>query len=461
MNQGRASLNPVEVIGGKYRVVSLLGRGGMGEVYECENTWTRRRVALKLLKPADEEGGADSLRRFAREAQAAAQLQHPNIVDVLDMGQDEALNRPFIVQEFLQGEDLRRALRGAGGRLAVEQCYGVIVPVMEALTFAHERGVIHRDIKPDNIFLSQTPKGVVPKLIDFGIAKVADHDESMRRTSTGTMLGTPSYMSPEQARGDSAIDARTDVWSLGVVLYEMLSGFKPYAAANTNVLVAMILRDEPTPLLHVVPAMPPALAAVVMRAVCRDLDQRWASVQHFHDALVTVARNGWSDLPPPPSHPPDAPPVSDERPATVIQFERSVPVSAAGQHGSRGFWITLALLIPVAMAGGVWLAKRSEVDRPAAIGTLRAASSAPVAAPPAVEPAAIAPAAVEPAPAVAALPAAAADAGAAAPMMVVVSMPDVVARVPSRRTTRPERPVSRDARPRGRVRGRDRFGVIE
>ncbi|MDB4931602.1 MAG: putative serine/threonine-protein kinase pknB, partial [Myxococcaceae bacterium] len=384
MNQGRVSLIPVEVVGGKYRVVSLLGRGGMGEVYECENTWTRRRVALKLLKPADDEAGADSLRRFAREAQAAAQLQHPNIVDVLDMGQDEALNRPFIVQEFLQGEDLRRALRAGGGRLGVEQCFAVIVPVMEALAFAHARGVIHRDIKPDNIFLAQTPKGVVPKLIDFGIAKVTDHDESMRRTSTGTMLGTPSYMSPEQARGDSALDARSDVWSLGVVLYEMLSGFKPYTAANANVLVAMILRDDPTPLLHVSPSMPPALAAVVMRAVCRDLAQRWPSVQHFHDALLTVARNGWSDQAPPPlSAPPGAAALPDERPATVIQFERSMPESPAA-HGSRGFWITLALLIPVAMAGGVWLAKRNEVDRSAPM------ASVPVTARPPAPPAAVA-----------------------------------------------------------------------
>ena len=267
----------------------MLGRGGMGAVYEAENTWTQRRVALKVMRAsvADDEV---FVRRFMQEARTASQLQHPNIVDVLDMGQDATTGEIFIVQEFLSGRDLGRLL-AERGTLSVREAFDVMVPVMEALVAAHARGIVHRDLKPENIFLAETAKGVVPTLIDFGIAKVVVDDASLQQTGTGVLLGTPDYMSPEQARGESALDGRSDVWALGVVLYELLSGKKPYTAANANALIAKIIYEAPTPLDVVAPQLSPAVVDLVMRAVRPALAERHATMQAFLDALrATDAR---------------------------------------------------------------------------------------------------------------------------------------------------------------------------
>ncbi len=290
MIPGRISLTPSDTVGEKYRIVKLIGRGGVGRVYEAENTVTERRVALKLLRANEEEGRSDCVPRFTQEARAASLVRHPNIVDVLDMGHDEKLDCPYMVLELLGGRSLASLLRATGGKLPVPDSLRIIEPIMEALIVAHERGVVHRDVKPDNLFLADTDDGVVPKLIDFGIAKVSVAGESLCHTRAGFLLGTPFYMSPEQCRGDASLDARSDVWSVGIVLYEMLAGRLPHSAPNTMMMLATILRDEPTPLSTYLPAAPSSLQHLVMKALSRDVDHRWPSMEAFRDALLDMRR---------------------------------------------------------------------------------------------------------------------------------------------------------------------------
>ena len=279
------------VIGGKYALTSLLGVGGMGAVYAAENTWTRRPVALKLLHP-EFARSQEVVERFMQEAQLASQLRHPNIVDVLDLGQEAADGSLYIVQELLQGNDLRAVL-DASGRVDVQTALDVALPLMGALALAHRRGVVHRDIKPENVFLAQDEHGEsTPKLIDFGISKVTVEGRDDRNlTQAGTLVGTPNYMSPEQARGEASLDGQTDVWSLGVVLYEMLSGKVPFDAPNQNVLMVKIIM-EPAPRIETVaPNLPPALADVVHTALANDRAARYPDMAAFAAALIASCRS--------------------------------------------------------------------------------------------------------------------------------------------------------------------------
>ena len=273
------------IIGGRYRVIRELGRGGMGSVYEAENLRTRRRVALKTMRPevSERDGYAQ---RFEREAQAAGQLHHPNIIDVIDMGDDAAYGLVFIVQEFLHGGDLAKCLKQVGA-LPPQAVVATLLPIMDALEAAHAHGIVHRDLKPDNIFLHETPRGVVPKLIDFGIAKFTQvhSEEELSCTATGQMIGSPNYMSPEQARGDADVDPRSDVWSLGVVFYKCLSRSIPYSAPTPSSLVAKIIYEEPIALAQLAPHLPADLVAVVQRAVVKDRALRWPSMRAFAEGL--------------------------------------------------------------------------------------------------------------------------------------------------------------------------------
>lgn len=279
-----AEIVPVgATLGGRYRVVRQLGHGGMGAVFEAENIWTKRRVAVKVMRP-EIAAHAQYAQRFLQEAQAATQLAHPNIVDVLDMGKDEELGSLYIVQEFLTGSDLRKHLEAAG-RVPVREALELILPVMEALVTAHTRGVIHRDIKPDNLFLTETPRGVVPKLIDFGIAKVVgEGGDSLQQTRTGVLMGSPHYMSPEQGRGDPGLDARTDVWSLGVVLYYALTQRLPYEAPTLNLVLASIITAEPVRVNTYNPSLPVDVVALVHGALVRDRAHRYPSMDAFWQA---------------------------------------------------------------------------------------------------------------------------------------------------------------------------------
>ncbi len=341
------------VVADKYRITRCLGIGGHGAVFEAENTWTERRVALKLLL------GAAALHpeiseRFLREARASTRVAHPNIVEVLDMGRDPYDGTLYIVQELLQGEDLRDLLRRER-TLDAHQLIDALTPVMDALTAAHALGVIHRDLKPANIFLARQHDGrVAAKLIDFGVSRVHDGDpETNELTHTGALLGTPDYMSPEQARGERTT-AQSDVWALGVVLYEALCGQRPYRAANYNALLLKILAEDAPSLVSLAPGVDPALADIVHGALARDASVRWRSAAALREALTRWAASAprlasAGDVTPSVQRAPaldlsDATPVSIEPPAmhfdapAPIEAPRSIPVS-----GPRAVLVTTPL----------------------------------------------------------------------------------------------------------------------
>jgi hypothetical protein len=279
------------VVAGKYKLVRLLGAGGMGAVYEAENTWTHRRVAVKVLR-ASLARDVETVSRFLQEARAASSVRHPNIVDVLDMGREETdQGALYIVQALLEGVDLRSRMR-AVGRVAPEEVVATMGPILEALAVAHAAGIVHRDVKPENIFLADRAHGApVPTLIDFGISKVLrpDASEVSPHTREGTPMGTLAYMSPEQARGDVTLDGRTDVWSVGVVMYEMLCGRCPFDGATYGVRIVQIITQDAPRIESFAPAVPRALADAVHRALRRDRALRYADAAAFRRALLASA----------------------------------------------------------------------------------------------------------------------------------------------------------------------------
>ncbi len=265
--------------------------GGMGSVFEAENTWTKRRVAITVLGP-ERVRSQERVRRFLREAQSSTRIEHPNVVDVLDMGEDRATGALFIVQELLRGKDLKRHLRDSPGRrLSPVDALAILLPIMEALEAAHQFGVLHRDVKPANIFLSQQGGHVMPKLIDFGLSKILDAEESASPTApttgAGVPIGTPHYMSPEQAIGE-VVDARCDVWSIGVVLYECLTGRPPYDAPTLPALLMKIANERPRPVDERAD-VPADVAAIVHRALEPDRDRRFGSMTELLHAVRETA----------------------------------------------------------------------------------------------------------------------------------------------------------------------------
>jgi len=265
---------------GPFEILSLLGKGGMGEVYLAQDTRLKRKIALKLL-PAQLTQDEDRLRRFEREAQAASALNHPNILTIHEMGQVGGAY--YIVTEFIEGQTLRQ--RMAGERMKLNEAVDVASQIANALAEAHAAGITHRDIKPENIMLR--PNGLV-KVLDFGLAKLTESSpapldaeaptEAHVQTEAGAVLGTPGYMSPEQARGLKA-DGRTDIFSLGVVLYEMIAGRSPFEGATAGEVIAAILGQEPPPLARYAREVPEALEWVVRKALAKDREERYQGVK--------------------------------------------------------------------------------------------------------------------------------------------------------------------------------------
>jgi serine/threonine protein kinase len=283
-------LQELDVIGsliaGKYRLESVLGRGGMGTVYRATHTWTSRPVAVKLLHH-EHANDAASVSRFLREARAAASVRHPNAVDVLDMGQDEK-GTAYLVLELLEGETLGAALAMRGPfSLRETACY--LAPVMEALEELHRAGVVHRDFKPANIFLARAPKGaIVPKLLDFGVAKVLDANQGLA-TTTGIVVGTPAYMSPEQAAGTGNIGPWTDIWAVGAVLYECLTGELPFNAPTPSLMLVDVMTKRAPRVDEKRADVPASAVALVERALSKTPEDRFPSVAAMVQALCDVA----------------------------------------------------------------------------------------------------------------------------------------------------------------------------
>jgi serine/threonine protein kinase len=281
------------VIAGKYHVVQLIAQGGMGAVYDAIHAKTGRRVALKLIKEHGLARGPAAFRRFEREAKAAGAIDSLHVVQVLDAGEDEVSGMPFFVMEHLQGEDLRTLI--SRGPLPPAQAITIAVQVCLGLIKAHEADIIHRDLKPANLFLAEADGNRrVVKILDFGIAKLLHEEtDTPDLTITGDVVGSPPYMSPEQLVSPREVDPRSDLWSLGVVLYEMLSGASPTAGISAiGARVYAICHVPATPLTERVPGISPELAAVVHRALALDPADRFASASEMLDALRALQPDG-------------------------------------------------------------------------------------------------------------------------------------------------------------------------
>ena len=277
------------IIDGRYRLLHPLGQGGMGTVYEAEHMFTHRHVAVKILH-SELAANPEVVRRFLHEARSAARIVHPHCVDVLDMGQAQD-GTLYLVEELLVGLDLRRHLNQVG-RLTPQDALSIALPITEALAAAHAQSVLHRDVKPGNIFLA-TGSGVtrIPKLIDFGIAKAFEvADGGPEQTRTGMTMGTPSHMAPEQLRGDRALDGRIDVWAMGVVLYEMLTGHCPFEGGNAQFLMVKILTERAPRIERWVQDLPAGLGGVIHHALEPDREQRLGSMEAFRAALLACTQ---------------------------------------------------------------------------------------------------------------------------------------------------------------------------
>jgi serine/threonine protein kinase len=317
-----------DVLEGKYRIERELGSGGMGVVFEVTHLLlTPHRFAIKWLVPPGDDG--DTARRFVREANIARRIRHPHVVELYDicMGPSGC----FQVMELLEGETLAARLH-RDGRLAIDEACQIFLPSLSAITAAHAAGVIHRDLKPDNIFLCRTerPPEVKPKVLDFGVSRAAPLPGMMDTTATrkGTVVGTPAYMAPEQLRG-LPVDERTDIYSLGVSLYEALCGQRPFIALTYPELAAKILTATPVPLYERVPGLPLALSQIVARAMEREPSARYANVDALASALLPYA-------------------------------ERSVPAAVPQPSAAkRGRPLLVAAALAAAIGGVLWLMPRA------------------------------------------------------------------------------------------------------
>src|SRR2546427_1034397 len=260
---------------GKYEIVEKIGSGGFGTVYKAWDHLIRRHVAIKTC----EVGSKDVRNRFFREAQIAGGLQHPNITLVYEFGFEGDV--PYMVQEFLSGEDLDQMIR-RDAPLSLQDKLKILIGIAFGLEYAHKAGVMHRDIKPANVRFLDTQS---VKIMDFGIAKSLDPETDI--TLTGIKVGSSSYMSPEQIGGDS-VDFRTDIFSFGILAYELLSSRKPFQNDNLFLLLEQIVKEEPTPLVELAPDLPPSLVVLVERAMRKKPEERFQSARDLRDALVAV-----------------------------------------------------------------------------------------------------------------------------------------------------------------------------
>lgn len=283
---------PGVVIAGRYRLLAPLGRGGMGVVWQAEHLSLRSAVAIKLMNERA-AAGSDAGERFLREARAVAALASPHVVQIVDFGVEG--DTPYLVMEMLQGETLAARLRRRG-RLEPQLVLQVVTEVARALQRAHQAGVVHRDLKPDNVFLVRDIEHEVVKVLDFGVAKVATGD-TPQLTQSGAVLGTPHYMSPEQARGRREVDHRTDLWALAVIAYECATGRRPFEGEVLGDLLVKICTESVPPPSTVAP-LPAGFDAWFARATEREPDARFQSALEMADALRALSAPSVS-LPPP------------------------------------------------------------------------------------------------------------------------------------------------------------------
>jgi serine/threonine-protein kinase len=305
-----------ELVAGKFRVERVLGEGGMGVVLQVRHLQLASRAALKFLRP-EVAARASMAGRFLREAKAAANLRSEHVARVVDMGTLES-GAPFLVMEYLEGTDLRAVLEQRG-RLPVAEAVEYVLQACDALAEAHRLGLVHRDVKPANLFLTRRADGSpLVKVLDFGIAKALDEADGDLRgslTSTDAAVGSTIYMAPEQVRSAKDVDARADVWAIGVVLHELVTGTPPFGGETASAVCAAIVADPPASLVDKLPEAPPGLDAVILRCLDKDMTRRYRDLDEVARALrpfapgerpapvEPVVRDDDDDTPPSPSPP--------------------------------------------------------------------------------------------------------------------------------------------------------------
>jgi len=360
------TLNTGMLVAGKLRVVREIGVGGMGAVYEVEHELTKHRRALKVLHPSAAQTPS-VVERFLREASAAGRVGNSHIAETFDAGKLEN-GEPYLLMELLDGETLDQQLQRQGtidpGELA-----DLIYQACEGIQAAHDAGIVHRDLKPENLIVTTRDGAPFVKILDFGISKFdAERTGTLGLTQEGLVMGTPYYMSPEQVRGASLIDARTDVYALGVILYECACGVRPYDARAIEHLAVLIHEGKPTPLAERRPSLPPAFCSVVHRAMAVDREQRFASARALAAALAPLRRR---TLRTPVSHsdgprlvvrpsrvtgeaPPSGPVPSTDAALAATMATGVVP----GTSGRRPALGVLAVAGVLVVAGGVFMLTR-------------------------------------------------------------------------------------------------------
>ncbi|MBX7197593.1 MAG: serine/threonine protein kinase, partial [Sandaracinaceae bacterium] len=361
-----------DLVAGKYRIHDLLGHGGMGRVYSATNESTGKSVALKYILDASSD---DARARFAREARAAGRIHHPNVVDVYDTV--EHAGTTCIVMELLRGESLAARL-ARSPRLPIQEAIAIAIEVARGIAAAHDQGVIHRDLKPGNLFLPDSDGRLRVKVLDFGISKILEADPQ-HVTNTGVVLGTPHYLSPEQVRGRTDIDARVDVYAIGAVLYEMLTGRPPHEHTHLPALLVEIATVVPVAPHLVREEVPRALSDLTMRALAKDPDARIATARELADALERMVepstgerRISSRDV------------LARESLELMPTVEASVPVPSLERGRRQPIAVALALgvLVLVASALGWWWQQGQAGAAPATIAVAADVTPPPVEPPP-------------------------------------------------------------------------------
>ena len=368
------------ILGGRYRLDSLLGRGGMGSVWKAHHVTLDSPVAIKLMEPEIAANQA-GLERFVREAQAAAALRSPHVVQTLDYGVHEGT--PYIAMELMVGESLAKRLENLG-RLSVAETTKVITHVSRALAKAHEMGIVHRDLKPDNIFIVQNDDEEVVKVLDFGIAKIANVSAPANmQTRTGVMIGTAYYASPEQLEGSKSVDHRTDIWAMGVIAFECLLGVRPFEGESIGELVLRVCA-RPIPVPSANGPVPPGFDLWFARACARDLAERFRTVRELSDSLRS--------LPAELSATAETSPHAALRTSTSSLLGTTSPVVETSYDAKRrpkrtGRFVTGGVLTAAAAIGAVfWLTKASPSNDAAPTVSNTAASARDSAAASATQP---------------------------------------------------------------------------
>lgn len=355
-------VQPGDVLADKYRVERVLGQGGMGLVVAARHLELGELFAVKFLLP-EALANAEAIERFLREARASARLKGQHVVKVHDVGR-LSTGAPYIVMECLEGSDLKTVVRERGPLPAVEAA-AVLLQACEAIIEAHALGIVHRDIKPANLFLAEQPVGgPCVKVLDFGISKQATPD-SGDITKTGAALGSPAYMSPEQMLSSRSADARSDIWSLGAVFYELVTGVSPFAAEVVTEVIARVLKNEPEPPSRVRPELPAWVDAIVLRCLKKEPEDRFPSVEELAEALRQSAEISPSTRGSLPSTRVSGAPrsstagsKSSSASVTNATWGRSALPSQTQRGPGKVSALVAAALTVAVIVGALWFAKR-------------------------------------------------------------------------------------------------------